>query len=62
MEAIGPYMPRAQTLSQVQLFATHGLQPTRLPFPWNSPGKNTGVGCHFLLQGSQGCPVSCTGR
>ena len=29
----------------------HGLQPTRLPRPWDSPGKNTGVGCHFLLQG-----------
>ena len=27
------------------------LQPTRLPFPWDFPGKNTGVGCHFLLQG-----------
>ena len=26
------------------------LQPTRLPRPWDSPGKNTGVGCHFLLQ------------
>ena len=26
------------------------LQPTRLPHPWDSPGKNTGVGCHFLLQ------------
>ena len=25
-------------------------QPTRLPRPWESPGKNTGVGCHFLLQ------------
>ena len=25
-------------------------KPTRLPGPWNSPGKNTGVGCHFLLQ------------
>ena len=24
--------------------------PTRLPRPWDSPGKNTGVGCHFLLQ------------
>ena len=24
-------------------------QPTRLPRPWDSPGKNTGVGCHFLL-------------
>ena len=28
----------------------HRLQPTRLPRPWDSPGKNTGVGCHFLLQ------------
>ena len=25
-------------------------QPTRLPRPWDSPGKNTGMGCHFLLQ------------
>ena len=25
-------------------------QPTRLPRPWDSPGKNPGVGCHFLLQ------------
>ena len=25
-------------------------QPDRLPHPWDSPGKNTGVGCHFLLQ------------
>jgi len=30
---------------------TYGLQPTRLLCPWNFPGKNTGVGCHFLLQG-----------
>ena len=29
----------------------HGLQPTRLLCPWDSPGKNTGVGCHSLLQG-----------
>ena len=29
----------------------HGLQPTRLLCPWDSPGKNTGVGCHALLQG-----------
>ena len=28
----------------------HRWQPTRLPYPWDSPGKNTGVGCHFLLQ------------
>ena len=29
----------------------YGLQPTRLPCPWDSPSKNTGVGCHALLQG-----------
>ena len=28
----------------------HGRQPTRLRRPWDSPGKNAGVGCHFLLQ------------
>ena len=28
----------------------HRWQPPRLPRPWDSPGKNTGVGCHFLLQ------------
>ena len=28
----------------------HRRQPTRIPGPWDSPGKNTGVGCHFLLQ------------
>ena len=28
----------------------HRRQPTRLRRPWDSPGKNTGVGCHFLLQ------------
>ena len=36
--------------SCVRLCATHRWQPTRLPRPWDSPGKNTGVGCHFLLQ------------
>ena len=39
----------------LQLYLTHlwpyGLQPTRLLFPWDFPIKNTGVGCHFLLQG-----------
>ena len=28
----------------------HRWQPTRLPLPWDTPGKNTGVDCHFLLQ------------
>ena len=30
---------------------SHGLQPTRLFCPWNSPGKNTGMGCHAFHQG-----------
>ena len=46
----------------------HRWQPTRLPHPWDSPGKNTGVGCHFLLQCmkvksesevTQSCPTLC---
>ena len=32
----------------------HRRQPTRLYRPWDSPGKNTGVGCHFLLQCMKG--------
>ena len=44
----------------------HRRKPTRLPYPWDSPGKNTRVGCHFLLQcmkmkseseGTQSCPT-----
>ena len=44
----------------------HRRPPTRLLCPWDSPGKNTGVGCHFLLQGmkvksesevAQSCPT-----
>ena len=44
---------------------TRGLQPARLLCPWDSPGKDTGLGCHFLLQGIfliQGSCVSCIGR
>ena len=46
----------------------HRRQPTRLCRPWDSPGKNTGVGCHFLLQCmkvkiesevTQSCPTLC---
>ena len=46
----------------------HRRQPTRLPCLWDSPGKNTGVGCHFLLQCmkvksesevAQSCPTLC---
>ena len=38
-------------LSSVQPLRPRGLQPARLPCSWDSPGKITGVGCHFLLQG-----------
>ena len=41
----------AQLLSHVCSFWRHGLYPARLPCPWNSPGKNAGVDCNFLLQG-----------
>ena len=37
--------------SRPTLLQTHGLQPTRLFCPWDFPGKNSGVGCHFLPQG-----------
>ena len=43
---------KVKSLSRVQLFATHGLQPTRLLLPWDFPGNSTGVRCHFLLQPS----------
>ena len=36
--------------SRVRLCATPRWQPTRFRRPWDSPGKNTGVGCHFPLQ------------
>ena len=36
--------------SRARLCATHRRQPTRLPRPWDSPGKNPGVGCHYLVQ------------
>ena len=42
---------RAQSLSCIWLFAPHRLGPARPLCPWNLPGKHTGVGCHFLLQG-----------
>ena len=40
--------------SHVDYVRAHRWQPTRLPRPWDSPGKNTGVGCHFLLQRVKG--------
>ena len=46
--------PSAAAANSLQLGPTlcdpHKRQPTRLPCPWDSPGKNTGVGCHFILQ------------
>ena len=40
----------AKSLQSCPTLRPHRWQPTRLPRPWDSPGKNTGVGCHFLLQ------------
>ena len=42
---------KCYSFSHVQFFVTHGLKPARLLCPCNSPGKNTGVDCYFLLQG-----------
>ena len=40
----------AKSLQSCPTVRPHRWQPTRLLHPWDSPGKNTGVGCHFLLQ------------
>ena len=40
----------AKSLHLCPTVRPHRWQPTRLPRPWDSPGKNTGVGCYFLLQ------------
>ena len=42
---------RATSLPSCLTLQPHGLQPARLLCPWDSPGKNTGVGCQALLQG-----------
>ena len=51
----------AKSLQSCPTLCNPRRQPTRLPRPWNSPGKNTGVGCHFLLQCmsevTQSCPT-----
>ena len=58
----------AKSLQSCPTLRPYRQQPTRLPHPWDSPGKNTGVGCHFLLQCmkvkserevSQSCPTLC---
>ena len=43
---------RAKSLQSCSILCDSGLQPARLLCPWDSPGKNTGVGCHAFLQGS----------
>ena len=43
--------------SRLTLLWRRGLEPARLLCPWDFPGKNTGVGCHFLLQGDLPDPV-----
>ena len=40
----------AKSLQSCPTLGPHRRQPTMLPHPWDSTGKNTGVGCHFLLQ------------
>ena len=40
----------AKSLQSCLTVQPHRRQPTRLPHPWDSPDKNIGVGCHFLLQ------------
>ena len=40
----------AKSLQSCSTVQPHRRQPTRLRHPWDSPGKNTRVGCHFLLQ------------
>ena len=44
------YATAAKLLQSCPIVRPHRRQPTRLPHLWDSPGKNTGVGCHFLLQ------------
>ena len=47
---VGCVMLLLLLLSRFSCVRPHRRQPTRLPRPWDSPGKNTGVGCQFLLQ------------
>ena len=46
-----PHHPRAKSLQSCPTLWYYGLQPSRVLWPWDFPGKSTGVGCHFLLQG-----------
>ena len=44
------FLAAAKLLQLCPTLRSQKWQPSRLPCPWDSPGKNTGVGCHFLLQ------------
>ena len=67
-----PFLPRNACVHMYSVVSAslrlHGLQPTGLLCPWNFPGKDAEVGCHFLPQGvfpTQGSNlhlVSCIGR
>ena len=46
----GTAVAAAKSLQSCPTLQPHRRQPTRLSRPWDSPGKNSGVGCHFLLQ------------
>ena len=57
-KSLGGTLPRtpatAKLLQSCPTLRPHTRPPTRLPRPWDSSGKNTGVGCHFLLQCMKG--------
>ena len=50
MEVTIPSLLLLSHFSHVRLCATPQMAAHQAPHPWDSPGKNTGVGCHFLLQ------------
>src|SRR5574337_708000 len=50
LEEISATAAASKSLQSCPTLRPHRRQPTRLPCPWDSPGKNTGVGCHFFLQ------------
>ena len=47
---IATNLPPSTLMHTCSVLEPHGPQPARLLCPWDFPGKNTGVGCHFLLQ------------
>ena len=62
------HLPHLKNANVTDSVPPHRRQPNRLLCPWDSPGKNTGVGCHFLLQCmkvksqsevAQSCPTLC---